>query len=691
MALSATEVDGLYPAFTNGEMSVGPVSQLAVPGMSSFYFARIFDDLMPGRYTIRTTMNDAGSLWVGSSANSMRMVATFTLDEDITAWEYEFDLYQGDRRFDIYVHNLTTGPGSCGFIFGLYRDGRLVYASRSEHWRYETAAPMADSDLLGALDTRRRDTVFSVLPNWANGITERIEYLTDILEGERASEQRRSLRTVPRRSIEASFLRNTYHQDRLNNFFTGVGGKPFLVPLWFEQFRLLFPLNPSSPTVLFPEQSLGMREFRAGDTAIVFDKDPSNFDVVIVQGVDVVNDTLVLGVGLTQQWLEGSRIIPLRKARLLDMPSMNNRTTDVGVTQVRFELIDSAMPFEPSWGYCSPLLRLEPDWKNDVVSGYERLTFNLDNQLASPFIVDPSDQSLVTQRANFLLRKREQVVYARQFMAAARGRAVRFYVPTYTDDVQPLGDIPAGQNYFDVHPSGFWEATRTRQFSRRTLGFFFRDASPPFYRTVEHVEPMGLSGPPYRMSAERFYVDQDMPPIDMTRIKRISWMQSVRFDQDAFELQHLVDDSAVVQAAFVFKTVDPEGMPPIDCGWVTSQPYPVDVEDAVQPSMVITGGRLYDPTINAGDSITSAMGVSGGTLRALLQQHTQPPDAYAPTVALSGGTLRDVLRAYDNGVEAVQLVATVDEGTLQTILIAYERYPVEAVQLAATITEGTLT
>lgn len=565
MALNATEIGGLYPAFTDGEMSVGPVSQLTAPGMSSFYFSRIFDDLPPGRYKIRTTINDAGSLWVGSRANSMRMITTFTIDQDLTAWEHEFDLYEGDRRFDIYVHNLSTMAGPAGFVFGLYRNGKLVYRSRAEHWRYETTGPVADVDLSGAMDTRRAMQVFTVLPNWADGLLERIEYLTDILGGERASEQRRALRTNHRRSIEASFLRKGVTRARLANFFAGVGSKPFLMPLWHEQHRLQYPLGPASPLLVFPEDTLAQREFRAGDTAIVFDKDPNVFDVVVLQGIDLANDTVSIGAGLTRTWDDGARIIPLRKARLMDAPSMDNRTDSIATMQLRFELLDGATPFDESWGHCAPLFTLEPNWRDSVVSGYERLTFQLDNSIAAPSVVDPSDQTQVTMRAGFVLRGRERVTYLRKFIAAARGRARRFYMPTHTNDVHPLGDISAGQTYFDIEPAALWESTQTRQFSRRVLGFFFVDGSAPLYRTVLSVEPVGLSGPPYAMSAERLLLDQAMPAVLMRNVARISWMQAVRFDQDAFEINHMVDSSAVVRTTLVFKGVDPAGMPNVDC------------------------------------------------------------------------------------------------------------------------------
>lgn len=557
MALTATEIPDLYPEFTTGEMSVGPVSQLSAPGMSSYYFARIFDNLPPGRYTIRATMNDAGSLWVGSQANSMRMIATFTLDEDITAWEYEFELNQGDRRFDVYVHNLTVGASACGFIFSLYRNGKQVYASRAENWRYETTGPVADADLLGAQDTRRATTVFTVLPNWADGILERLEYMTDVMQGELAVEQRRALRTTHRRSIEAGFARTGVVQDRLHNFFTAVGARPFMVPLWHEQVALQFDLSIASPTVMFSDGSLAQREFRPGDTAIVFEKNPADYDVVIIQEVDPNAGMLLIGAGITRTWGQGARIIPLRLARLMDAPSMTNRTDEVGVVQVRFELLDPTTTFGSSWGHVFPLFKLDPNWAEAITTGYDRLTFAMDTQLAQPFVVDPSDQSQPTTRANFTLKGRNQVVQFRRLLNAARGRAVRFYAPSHTSDLHLKTPLAGGETFIDIEPSGLWETMLTSQMSRRVVAFIPYEGTP-IYRKVVDVNPVGLQGPPYRMSAERLSFATALPA--MGRIKRISWLQCSRFDQDTFELHHPVGDSVIVRTALVFRAVSDDGM-----------------------------------------------------------------------------------------------------------------------------------
>lgn len=690
MALIPSEIPDFFPDFVSGEWCVGPADQMSAPGLTTFYFARFFDNLQPGGYEMRFVANLAATVWVGTDRMSTRMVGAKGINDQTVT--FEFTLYEGERRFDIYLQNMMSMPGHSGFSFGLYRDGVLVYVSRAEHWMYDTNTTLLDEELLGGLDTRRLLPVFTVLPNWKDGVLERIEYLTDILSGERATEQRRALRAVPRRSIEVGFARSRAVQDRLHNFFTGVGLQQFLVPLWFEQYRLGAEIGPADTTISFPSDDLDMREFRVGDVALIIDKNPDVFDVVTIDAVDAEAGTITIGAGVTLTWHASARIVPLRSARLMERPSMGNRTDETGTTNVRFELLDGDIG-DSSWGYCTPLLRLEPNWAQPPVHGYDRVTYTLDNQIAQPHVTDPSDQTLITQRANYTLRKREQVRYFRDFINQAHGRLMRFYVPSYTDDVQPLDPltIPGGAPYFDIQPSGLWEMTRTRQFSRRVLGFFFNDGSAPFYRNVESIEPVGLSGPPYRMAAERLYVDQDMPPVDMRLVKRISWMQAVRFDQDGFELKHEVDDSAVVTASLVFRGVDPEGMPPIDCGWITSWLYPVDAVEMLASSAVLTGGRIYEPNmVMEPEHMTSEHVLTGGTLRDILRSY-EIAEALDITAGLSEGTIRSILIDYVMEPEAIDVTASLSEGELKQILITYDRWAPEAMDITATLSEGTLT
>ena len=44
--------------------------------------------------------------------------------------------------------------------------------------------------------------LFPLAPNWIRPVVERLEWLTDVIEGYDATEERTPLRTLPRRSLE---------------------------------------------------------------------------------------------------------------------------------------------------------------------------------------------------------------------------------------------------------------------------------------------------------------------------------------------------------------------------------------------------------------------------------------------------------------------------------------------------------
>lgn len=691
MATPANEAAFSHPDFVEGELALGVAPVMSTAAFTTRYLARRFD-FLPGRYSVRAIVDDAATFWVGTDQKSMRMIESlYGVENDgvRNVIEFEFELYPGETRFDIYLHNLSPAASASYVMFSIYRGGRHLYASSAADWNYRNDHPLADSEVDGDADTRRNHPVFSLLPNWSNGIMERLEYLTDILSGERSIEQRRSLRLLPRRSIEVSFLRNRANRARLSNLLAGLGSRPFLLPLWFEQFYVTEPLLASASTFTFPAESLHKREFRAGGLVFITNKDPNVFDVAIIDEVDLETDTITWEINPTRNWPVGTRIIPLQMARMIETPSLNNPTDGVGQVTVRFELIDPDPGFGSSWGYCAPLFRLKPNRVDPVVHIFNRDLYTLENDLATPFIVDPSDQSLVGERASFVLRGRDMTYYFRRFVSMARGRAVRFYVPSFTNDVVPIEDIPPGRTYFDAYPGNFSELTRTPQRSRRLLGFYFNDTAAPIYREVLSVDPVSEVGPPYISQAERFNLATPVPPMTMSRISRISWIQAVRFDQDGFELQHEVDDSAVVKTALVFRTADPTGMPPIEC-WVTSKPYPLQVIESMASSIDFPDAR-FQP------SLIEEMASHVDDFTAILKDVILGYDNYIPESMESeiefvdGEMITVAFLSYDNyPPESMESDIEFVDGSMEISVVFYDRYVPESVSSSVEFIEGTM-
>ncbi len=544
-------------------------------------------------------------------------------------------------------------------------------------WSWPATAPTPDA--------RRALRVFNVSPNWKGGLLERLSWLTDVMSSETAVEQRRTIRRYPRRSFEGGFLRTDNTRARLDSFLVGTGREQFMVPLWHEQFKLGEPSVDNSVT--FPQGSLAKREFRLNDLVLVSAGDVLDYDVLTVVSVNLATDTITLAAaGPIGNWTAGSRITPLRRARIIDAIQMTNPSDRVGNVQIRFEHSDADPNFVPSWGYCAPLWRFKPDRRAGIEFNYARSDFVLDLQSGVVESVDPGGRAQVSATMRLKLYGRDKVAEFRSFLYAARGRAVRFYVPTFMADIHPTTDITG--DTFDAMPNGFSDYMTEPQEARRIIGIVFNDGRPTVYRTIIGVAPVLSGVSPFRQVAERFVVDQMLPPILKQDIERIMFVVPARFDQDSMELHHATDDSAAVATSLVVRSSVVAGMPPIEC-WVTSKPYPAQMEDPATSSAALLGGYFYDPRIF--DNVTSAAVVtagafSGGVLSTIVEPDAAVASALLTAGAFSGG-VQSATAPTDLTISSFSFIA----GTLNTILIAYDRYDFESTTSSAILIEGTLT
>lgn len=536
-------------------------------------------------------------------------------------------------------------------------------------------------------DERRLLPVFSVLPNWKDGITERLEWLTDVMTSEQSVEQRRSIRAWPRRSFEAQFLRERAGRSRLDTFLAGVGRQLCLVPLWHDQYR---PLAVSvSGEVQFETDTLQYREFRLNDLVLVTNKAHDRFGVLTVMSVDVPSDKITLaGFDREESWPVGSRIIPLRRARVADQAMLNNRTTQVATTSIRFALEDPDTNFFPSFGNCAPIWSFRPNRIADVSVSYSRDDVVLDYG-GTIDVTDLTGRAKINSSFQIVVKEREQIAKFRAFLYAARGRAVRFYVPSYTADLHPLEDL--GGDTIDCTPTGFLDHMPTPQEARRVISLVFHDGRPPVYRVIIGVEVI-LDGDD-RPVAERFTLDQALPPVERAELSRIEFMVPSRFNQDSIEIFHPVDGGRVLQSSVAFVSSIIEDLPGLEC-YVTSRPYPAVAVDAFTTGFTFGTDGGTRPVPGETVSMTSAFEFGNGLLRNLLRGITFGPDsmtsgfAFGPTGTL---TTTFFLKNLNTPVENMTSAFALNSGTLTQLLIQYTRWPVAEMTTSFNfLTGGTL-
>ncbi len=149
----------------------------------------------------------------------------------------------------------------------------------------------------------------------------------------------------------------------------------------------------------------------------------------------------------------------------------------------------------PSWGTDGgePLFQFKPNFASPIQFNYDRVDYENDFSTGPFEVIDPSDQSRINQRFSLMLRGREEVFAFRRFLGMARGRAVRFYVPSFTQSLVPLG-ATVGGDYIECKPAGFVDAMSAFQQCRIYVAIVFKNENTAtIYRTISTRAPCCLN------------------------------------------------------------------------------------------------------------------------------------------------------------------------------------------------------
>lgn len=528
--------------FTDGEKAIVPGADIEAIPQGNYFLAKYFD-FSGGLYTIKGIADTTGRWAIGFDASSGRVL--FANAATLGTQEQLIYIPRGRQRIDVYLQCLV-GPTARSYIaFSLNKNGVVEYASAAEGWVYDTEA-ILDEDVPVLADERLTYEVFPILPNWASGILERVEWETEIFTSETDVEQRRSLRRYPRRSIEGAFLRVGPERSRIDFFINSQGRKKILVPLWFEQYTLPVAFDPITPTITFPLNSLGWREFQLDNLVIFIGKSPDKFDIGTI--VDITDDTITLVMeGTPSTWPAGSRVIPLRVARLDDNVSIENLTDWAGRTSIRFNLDDPFTQFHDFDVPSPDVFPFNPEWAAPVEYRYSRLDFLFDTAHGKAEVQDVGNKARVGMRFTLRLFNREQMYYMREYLATHRGRCVRFLCPQFTHDIHVVTDITGTS--IEAKKTGFSEYFKAPEEHRFMLWVQTRDGEPPFELDIASCTETSPG-------IETFIVTNFLGDLPVLNILRVSFLMYVRFDQDGFEFTHYVDDSRAVELPLVMRTID---------------------------------------------------------------------------------------------------------------------------------------
>ena len=389
--------------------------------------------------------------------------------------------------------------------------------------------------------TGSRIVPWAFAPDWASAITERLEWLTDVLSNPQGAEQRRALRISPRRSLEAAMLVEGAERALFDLALAGWGRRVWAVPVWYDVQELSADLAAGSMRI---NCAVDLRDFRSGGLALLRGETAFDSEAVEILGIDAAG--LQLKRATQQSWPAGTRLYPVRTARIASIDS--KRLTDkLNRAQLTFDLAEAsdwtaALPVAMYRG--RPVFELRPDESEDLTLNYERLLQTLDNGSALPAVTDTAGKNFSVQQHRWFLAGRQERAAWRSLAYGLRGRAKSVWVPTHAWDLQLTK--PASGSLLTVERIGYARFGVKTQ-GRQDIRIELHSGAVIYRRITAAAEDAG---------AENLSLDADLPGvINPAEVYRISFMALCRAADDALELTHLTDAAGLARASITWRGV----------------------------------------------------------------------------------------------------------------------------------------
>lgn len=389
--------------------------------------------------------------------------------------------------------------------------------------------------------TGSRVTAWSFVPDWTNGIVERIEWKTDLLQSFDASEQRGALRIGPRKSYEFEAFFDGKTRRYAEALAWGWGARPWALPIWPDGQDLGVDVLAGATALSIDTDA---RDFAPGALAVIL-VDAFTFEVLEVDAV--TTGSLALKRPTTRDWPSTARVYPARIARIMDQVTLPRWSGQASGARVIFDVV-GAVDHAADAGAAAyrglPVLADRPDWSGGFDVEMARKLAILDGATGGRTFDDESGLPSLRQRMRWTLTTKAEQDAHRGLLYHLAGRVGSVWVPTWTDDLVITALIANGATAIDVEFCGY-----TRQLAqapgRRDIRIELTSGQVLYRRITGSSE---VDDDTERLSVDS-PINQEIPTTD---VLQVSFMALCRGDADAVELAHWTGD--VCESATVFRS-----------------------------------------------------------------------------------------------------------------------------------------
>ena len=386
-----------------------------------------------------------------------------------------------------------------------------------------------------------------VPPDWSDGITETLSWLTDVQTAYDGTQIRLSCRETPRRQWEFDVLAHETGRQILEAALYAWTARTWALPVWTDVTWTRDVIPAGAETIAVGTAG---RDYVAGGLAAIW-ASPAEYEVVEV--ADVTAQSVSLKHPTQRLWPAGSRLYPCRSAWLTDAPALARHSSALVAGRVRFQADapcdwPAILPATMYQGY--PVLEDRTNEPGDLPAAYPRQTTVIDNDAGRPIVVDPSQVPWMTQRQDWIVYGIDRRTAHRSLLYGLQGRAQPVWVPTWADDLALTTDVIPTATVITVRWAGY-----TRYFKggpgRRHLRIEMVDGTIYYRRVTAWSENAD--------GTEQLAIDAPFGvTIARRRIRQVSWMMLATLASDTVEIKHTNDIEGTAQASSTFVAVPRE-------------------------------------------------------------------------------------------------------------------------------------
>lgn len=449
---------------------------------------------------------------------------------------------------------VTVVDGDGITVAGLVTTPATVLALRNMLWDVTVStegAAVLDATVTWDFDvgsgnlaiTANRIVPWVVPPDWANGVRERLEWLTDPLRSRTGVARKRQLRLAPRRGFDFDVIAEGRERRVLDALLFDWSARVWALPIWHDVQTLggAVPMGATSISC----RTAGF-DFVDGGIAMLWTA-VSTYEVVEVEAVGA--DGLILKRATTRAWARGARLYPIRIAWLQEWPQESAWTDAAGTRQVSFDVAEPCdwTAVSPAALYRGiPVLEWRPDESEDPTSRYDRQVDRIDTDTGAVETIDWPGVAFRHASHRWVLGNRSEHSDMRGLLYHLRGQIAELWVPSWASDLQLVEAVAAAATVLVVDWCGYTRFGR-QQSNRRDIRIELFNGTVLYRRIVGSAETT---------ETEQLAIDAALG-IDVTagQVRVISFMTLSEQASDAIELRHTTDADGVTVVATAFRGI----------------------------------------------------------------------------------------------------------------------------------------